>query len=262
MNWQNAAAEYHSFFSWFREMEDLENEQSRFRDEAANPQLQSVRTAIESFFPGYSSLRIRRQFPLSSRPILTLEKGGVLLPFDSLSEGERNSIAMVADIARRLALLGSNGTATNGGAQGDPLAREGTILIDEIEQHLHPGWQRHLMRELPKTFPGLQFIVTTQSPVIVSEIGAENLRVLKDFALVESHHHHGRDANAVLEETFETSSRPDEVKADLDELATLIDDRRLEEAEALLRSLETQLGESDPDIVYYRNIFERLRPAG
>jgi hypothetical protein len=50
------------------------------------------------------------------------------------------------------------------------------------------------------------------------------------------------------------------VKKSLDQLADELDDRDLGEAEKLLKGLEGQLGSTDPDVVYYRNIFERLRP--
>jgi predicted ATP-binding protein involved in virulence len=194
--------------------------------------------------------------PISAKPVLTLEKDGLVLPFDAFSEGERSAIAMVADIARRLALLDTNGAST-----AQRLAREGVVMIDELEQHLHPKWQRWFIKQLPRTFPGLQFIVTTQSPIVVSEVAQENLRVLSAFKLVDIHHHRGRDANSVLEETFETPSRPEEIEKQLDSLADKLDDRDLEQAGKLLDALAATLGETDGDIVYYRNILERLRPA-
>ena len=68
-------------------------------------------------------------------------------------------IAMVADIASRMA-------EGNPGIE-NPLEASGVILIDEIDLHLHPKWQREILRKLHEVFPNVQFIVTTHSPIIL-----------------------------------------------------------------------------------------------
>lgn len=245
--WHQAAADFKQFFLWFKEAEDLENE--RVRDgQGELPELAAVRSAVQRLL-GFSDLRVRRKFlPFTGKPVLTADKDGTVLPFDAFSEGERTTVALTADIARRLVLFdpatGLDGTAV--------------VLLDELEQHLHPGWQRLLVRKLPEIFPNVQWVTTTHSPVVVSELEPRNLRVFKDIRLVNVAHGEGRDANAVLEDTFQTPPRPEHVRQDLERIADLLDDGDLDAAEQLLARLEAHLGE-DPDLIYYRNILIRLR---
>jgi hypothetical protein len=250
--WQDASASYEDFFHWLKALEDIENEQVRYEGGNPNPQLAAVKRAVLELLPEFQEIRVRRHMPpFSEKPVLMLRKGDIELPFDALSEGERTTIAMVGDIARRLVLLGQH---------EDPLQTAATVLIDEIEQHAHPGWQRQILRRLRQTFPNVQLITTTHSPVIVSEVEPRHLRVLKDFALVPPEHGPGRDANAVLEDVFGVPRRKQDVQEALDALAKAIEDERFDEADQLLARLDTMIpGGADPDIVYYRNLLALTR---
>jgi hypothetical protein len=61
----------------------------------------------------------------------------------------------------------------------DPLAEPAVVLVDEIDLHLHPKWQRSLMEYLGNRFPGTQFIVTAHSPLFVQSAVTANLVVLR-----------------------------------------------------------------------------------
>lgn len=89
---------------------------------------------------------------------------GDRIPFDSLSDGYRNMVAMVADVAYRSAILNPH-LGVNAAQQ-----TAGIILIDEIDLHLHPKWQRQVVSDLRRTFPQLQFIATTHSPFILQSL--------------------------------------------------------------------------------------------
>jgi predicted ATP-binding protein involved in virulence len=95
---------------------------------------------------------------------LAKAKDGRLLPLRMLSDGVRNVLAMVADIAYRAAMLNPH--------LGRDAAKKtsGIVLIDEIDLHLHPSWQRHIVEDLHRTFPEIQFIATTHSPFIVQSL--------------------------------------------------------------------------------------------
>ena len=95
--------------------------------------------------------------------MLCLDHEGIM-PFSYLSDGYRNIIAMVADIAQRASRLNPH--------FGLDAARQtsGVVLIDEIDLHLHPKWQRHVVEDLKNAFPKLQFIVTTHSPFILQSL--------------------------------------------------------------------------------------------
>ncbi|MGL4500210.1 MAG: AAA family ATPase, partial [Planktothrix sp.] len=96
--------------------------------------------------------------------VLAKAKDGRLLPLRMLSDGVRNVLAMVADIAYRAAMLNPH--------LGRDAAKKtsGIVLIDEIDLHLHPSWQRHIVEDLHRTFPEIQFIATTHSPFIVQSL--------------------------------------------------------------------------------------------
>lgn len=87
------------------------------------------------------------------------------LRIEQLSEGYKIIIAMVADLAARMAE--ANPTIPN------PLGATGIVLIDEVDLHLHPKWQRTILKDLNRVFPHVQFIVSTHSPIIV--VGAAEI---------------------------------------------------------------------------------------
>ena len=105
------------FFEWFRQREDLENEERIHRSEHRDHQLEAVRRAIHSLVPEFSDLRVRRS-PLG----MVVNKGERMLYVDQLSDGEKCLLAMVGDLARRLAM--ANPLAD------DPLQGGGVVLID------------------------------------------------------------------------------------------------------------------------------------
>jgi len=124
--------------------------------------LEVVREAVKNCVPGSKNF----YFDISSDCLMIdMEKEG-LCPFNNLSDGYRNMVAIVADIADRASRLNP--------AFGRDAAKEafGVVLIDEIDLHLHPKWQRQVVGDLKKTFPKLQFIVTTHSPFIIQSLAS------------------------------------------------------------------------------------------
>ena len=80
-------------------------------------------------------------------------------------------------------------------------------MIDEIDVHLHPKWQRRVIKDLKSTFPLIQFVCTTHSPIIISEVEAECIRVLKPHAVtITPQSALGLDANQVLDELMESQN--------------------------------------------------------
>jgi predicted ATP-binding protein involved in virulence len=95
------------------------------------------------------------------------------LPLSTLSDGVRNMIALIADIARRCATL--NPQLNEDAARLTP----GVLLIDEVDMHLHPRWQQLIVELLRKAFPSLQMILTTHSPHVLSTVDADSIRVIR-----------------------------------------------------------------------------------
>jgi predicted ATP-binding protein involved in virulence len=103
-------------------------------------------------------------YDLDLEDLVLHTESGEMLPFRMLSDGYRNIVALVADIAWRASRLNPQL-----GARAPALA-EGIVLIDEIDLHLHPRWQRRILGDLRRAFPRLQFVVTTHSPFIVQSL--------------------------------------------------------------------------------------------
>ncbi|URD52391.1 AAA family ATPase [Chroococcidiopsis sp. CCNUC1] len=230
--------DFKSFFEWFRNREDLENELRRDEFNYRDSQLQGVRQAISSLMPKFSNLRVQRS-PLR----MTVNKQGQELIVNQLSDGEKCLLAMVGDLARRLAI--ANPSLEN------PLEGSGIVLIDEIELHLHPKWQREIIPALTRTFPNCQFIVTTHSPQVVSHVKPEGIYILEatDTGVVAKRPEssYGRDSNRILEDLMGVPERPLEIKNRLRDLFRLIDEGNLDGARELQKDLVAEIGADEPD---------------
>lgn len=104
---------------------------------------------------GYSNLRIE----LAPARMVMTNADGVDLQIDQLSGGYKAVLSVIADIAKRLSM--ANPDSQN------PLEEDAVILIDELDLHLHPKWQKEIVDDLKRTFPNCQFIVSTHSPFVI-----------------------------------------------------------------------------------------------
>lgn len=237
---------FRSFFQWFKAREDVENELKVSKQDLSleDPQLAAVRRAVAAMLPGFSGLRIQRD-PLH----MVIRKGETPLLLDQLSDGEKLLLVLAADLARRLAI-------TYAGS-GDPLQGEAVVLIDEIEQHLHPDWQRRVLGALRRTFPGCQLIVTTHSPQVLSEVPNDAVVLVKDFRFFHpAAPTEGRDSNAILWEIFGVSPRPQQVAQEIEAIGDLLDDGALGEVRARLDRLAHAVTERDPDVTRLRGLLD------
>lgn len=146
---------FNDFFQWFRNEEDYENEirieNKTFRD----PALETIRKALEVALPEFSDMKVSRKLKA-----LVVRKNGKEFQINQLSDGEKVYITLICDIARRLAIANPSGNALHGG---------GIVLIDEIDLHLHPQWQLNVVSNLERTFPNIQFLMSSHSPIVASD---------------------------------------------------------------------------------------------
>jgi predicted ATP-binding protein involved in virulence len=245
--------DFRRFFEWFREREDTENESGMSEEflnhikslfetnqdvwqqlnalnaSAKDRQLTAVRTAIHNFMPHMDNLRVRRK----PRLHMTIDKDGETLSVAQLSQGEKSLIALVGDIARRLAMLNP--------ALENPLSGDGIVLIDEVDLHLHPSWQRSLCDRLTHTFPRCQFVLTTHSPLVISDCKDVLVYTLNQGELQELPSQYGQDANTVLLDVMDTSIRNEKINLELNDLMDAIQASNLDQARQLLTALSTEL---------------------
>jgi predicted ATP-binding protein involved in virulence len=240
------------FFEWFREREDLENERRTDIRAFRDPQLRAVRRAVERFLPGFSGLKVRRS-PLR----MIICKGDQELIVNQLSDGEKCTLAMVGDLARRMAIANPRAD--------DPLEGEAVVLIDEIDLHLHPGWQRHIAAKLQDTFRNSQFLLSTHSPQILSHLDRRCIWILErngsNVSAKRPQDAYGQTASRILEDIMEVPARPQEVKERMTDLFLAIEQGNMTSAKHLLSSMRQTIGR-DPDLVKADVLIRRKEVLG
>jgi hypothetical protein len=168
-----------------------------------------------------------------------------------LSDGERGTLALVLDLTRRLAQANPH--------LSDPAAEaEAVVLIDEIDLHLHPRWQREVIQNLTAAFPRCQFIATTHSPQVISEVERDRIQIITPEGIYRPSHSFGIDSSRVLEEIMDVRARPAWVDDLLSSVSTLAGEGRLIEAKQALALLtqRLELGENDPEVVRLQTLID------
>lgn len=169
-------------------------------------------------------------------------------------------ISLVADLALRCARLNSY--------LGADAVRQtpGIVLIDEVDLHLHPAWQQHVLSTLQQAFPCIQFIVSTHSPQVLSMVRRENIRIIdldadgRAIAEIPLARTYGEPSGDVLHSVMMVDPQPPVAeKKDLQRLTELVDQGHFqdEEAQTLMAALQQTLGETHPQILRLQRSIER-----
>ncbi len=215
-------------------------------------ELNYVIKAIESFIPEYTNLRVTR----SPSPQMLIDKNDTTLSLEQLSDGEKNLVALVGDIARRLSI--ANPTTEN------PLKGEGIILIDEIDLHLHPSWQRMIITKMSEVFPNCQFIVSTHSPQILSHVKPDNIFLLnnsqKGIFISKPTQSYGLNSDRILEDIMIVDARPNKEK--IHKLYVAIQNNEIEFAKQLITELQHEMNGDDPELIKANVLIKRKNIIG
>jgi len=294
----NQGVDFRRFFEWFREREDIENEEESRRyesfvenefsdidalmsdyekrlknldlrdsdtakkelgdiqksisfirknleNEYKDKQLNAVRTAISTFMPDLSNIRVQRK----PRLHMAVDKGGKSLNVMQLSQGEKSMMALVGDIARRLAMMNP--------ALDNPLHGDGIILIDEVDMHLHPSWQRNLVQRFTDTFPNCQIILSTHSPLVISDQKDILVYLLSNGEIDALPPLYGEDVNTVLLEVMDTDIRDHDINDQLSDLLDAIHDADISAAKTLLETLEVELPSGNMELAKARLLLRK-----
>ncbi|MDM8565461.1 AAA family ATPase [Candidatus Halobeggiatoa sp. HSG11] len=233
--------DFNRFFNWFRWQESIKREIEN------NKKYEIVRQAIYQVLNDDKNTFDNLHITWLKNPQgdLCIEKNGTDLNINQLSAGEKMLLILVADLARRLIV--ANPESEN------PLHGDGVILIDEIDLHLHPSWQRKIVPCLMEIFPNCQFIISTHSPLILGTIQHESVTILDNFQPIKiTPHTLGRDNNSILYDLMGVTKRPEKIQKQLDKFYELLDEDKKEEAQNILDDLSKDLGEDDTTIVKAR----------
>ncbi|MBY8273596.1 AAA family ATPase [Vibrio fluvialis] len=202
----DGTSNFNDFFTWYKELDDIINE-FKAKDSITKEELELLLTkdkekignliskllenktnniniedkenlikqqkviqeSIKTFVSDIEQVKISRTPYLD----MTVIQNGSEISIFNLSQGERTLIALVSDIARRLVILNPN--------LENPLAGHGIVLIDEIDLHLHPKWQKTIVQKLEKTFPNIQFIVSTHSALVLTTVTSEQIKIINEL---------------------------------------------------------------------------------
>lgn len=238
-NCLDPASSYSTFSHWLRKqtLAELEHQmvvKERGLPKSATPRsnwIESISNAVDIILEstGWQNLRYSA---IHQTVVVTHPEHGDY-PVSLLSDGLRNTIGMVADIAYRAVLL--NPHFLTAATKKTP----GIVLIDEVDMHLHPEWQQMILTQLIKAFPNIQFIVTTHSPQVLSTVKREQIRLITHsggfgegtFPVGETL---AEASNDVLERVMKVSSRPPLPQVELyEKYITLIDRGSYESVEAI-----------------------------
>lgn len=296
----NQGVDFRRFFEWFREREDIENEEQSRRSSRVitdhiedfakiedilvdynkkleklktnntnvlnetnknfekiitiiktlesshqDKQLNAVRTAITAFMPNLSNIRVQRK----PRLHMAVDKNGKSLNVMQLSQGEKSLMALVGDIARRLAMMNPE--------LDNPLHGDGIILIDEVDMHLHPSWQRNLVQRFTDTFPNCQIVLSTHSPLVISDQKDILVYLLNDGEIIALPPLYGEDVNTVLLEVMDTDIRDHDINEKLGKLLDAIQDADIVTAKTLLQTLETELPSGNMELAKARLLLRK-----
>ena len=255
---------FRTFFEWFREREDLENEMRRhpeildiFNDpnklSFPDRQLESVRKALSIFMPEFTDLAVRRN-PLR----MEVKKNGQTLIVNQLSDGEKCLMAMVGDLARRMAIANPN--------RDNPLHGKGVVLIDEIDLHLHPKWQRLIVPRLREVFPNCQFVISTHSPHVLTHVKPENIFLLsldkEGISAQKPAESYGKNVDRILEDIMGLeTTRPEQVTSDINQLYKDINENRVDLARKSIARLQSEIG-NDPELIKASVLIKRKELIG
>jgi len=221
---------------WFlRESLAAVNRGGKFR-----PGFEVVRTAILRCVPGADAIWFDADW---GQIVLSLD--GHAQPFSNLSAGQRTMLAVTADIAIKAVtqnnyLVPDDGSGPAHGELPEVLKQTpGVVLIDELDVHLHPNWQRRVAADLKRTFPQIQFVCTSHSPQIIGELNPEEIRHLDESTAGRMPaQSYGLDSNAILEDVLGAESRTQPVTEAIEAVEQSLEEGELDVARQKLEELE------------------------
>jgi predicted ATP-binding protein involved in virulence len=198
----------------------------------------AIEKVLPIFLGEFGNLRAEEE---NGKVRLVVDKRGNRLELGQLSDGERGLLTILLDLTRRLSQL--NPKVENPARDG-----QAVVLIDELDLHLHPKWQRTAVGNLIKAFPKVQFVATTHSPQILGELAGDQILLLqRDGPPIQARQTFGMDSNWILRYIMDSDERDPIVKNELEAILSAVREARFQKAEQLVAKLRSRIGET-PDL--------------
>jgi predicted ATP-binding protein involved in virulence len=231
--------DFESLEKWFGYRYKWHKKSPNYEKQSVDRQLMAVQSAIKAFLPHCTDM----WFDEEGSNSLHIKKNGQDFKLSQMSDGEISLIALVADIARRLAIANPSDDLVT------PLDGQGMILVDEVDLHLHPGWQRELVKRFKETFPNCQFFFTTHSPQVIGHVEPKHIWLFKrdneGVVAYRPEKSFGMDSNSILLQHLGVDEREPKTKEQLHKLTKLVDSNELDRAIELIEILFSKCGDID-----------------
>lgn len=195
---------------------------------------------------------------------IVMEIEGEIQPSANMSAGQRMMLGLVADIAIKCVTQNNFLISPDQLAPDDlPLAKvlketPGVILIDEVDVHLHPTWQRRVISDLVRTFPSIQFVCTTHSPQILGEMHPEQVYRMEKGQPQQLHQSYGLESGWLLDHAMNAASMNQDVAKKLKGVEESLSLPNLKDAASKLDSLRILTGPT-PEVVRLQAAIDRFR---
>jgi predicted ATP-binding protein involved in virulence len=215
----------------------------------SRPGFEVVRQAVLRCVPGADNVWFD-----TDRDEIVLSIRGNAQPFGNLSAGQRMMLALVADLAIKAVTQNAFLLPPDAlGAEDDPLPRvmkltPGVVLIDELDVHLHPAWQRRVASDLKQNFPNIQFVCTSHSPQVIGEVSQEEVRVLRETATELPMVAYGADSNWILEHVMNAQQRSDRATQMIRAVEDGLEEGDIEAAKNGLHRLRALVGGEEGEV--------------
>lgn len=197
-----------------------------------------------------------------NRQIYFVTTDGREIEISLLSDGYKRLVNIVTDVAIRCAIL-------NRAIYGISAAENtyGTVLVDEIDMHLHPSLQSKVIKGLRKAFPNIQFILTTHAPMVMTGVENNNDNIVyklcyntQDGFTVKQVNTYGLDVSTITEIILDQLPRDEKVNMELTDLFDLIDNEKYTEAKDKLEAMEMRYHVNLPEFSRAKSMLNFLQP--
>lgn len=240
----NEASDLKLLLNWCLKMEQIAWQRS-----TTIAEYEAVKDAVGKFMGLMDSGEAYSVFYDRQQEGLLYREGDIVRPITDLSAGYQALIWMVLDIAYRMAVL-------------NPFLKEritetrGIVLIDELDMHLHPKWQWKVIRALKGTFPNVQFIASTQAPILFASDKDVWIIDIDGDKIDYAWSHYGVDINTSVMNYQSIGYLPEDVRTLSDRASEALDELDYRKANDLLESLKIIVDPNSPIVTGLRTRLE------
>lgn len=223
--------------NWIRRMDRLE-----WKNKKQVGEYQAVKNILCDFMNAMGGEKVSSaEYDVQSDELVFVTNK-TTLPIRNLSSGYQSLIWMILDIAIRMAIL-------NPDMLSEINLAPGIILIDELDMHLHPKWQWNITKALKSTFPNVQFIAATHSPIVIASCKKDHLIMLGEKGEISyAETPYGLDINDTLSAFQNSDSMVRDVSLLFQQFHDSLDREKYHEAEELLNVIKNTVGENHPKV--------------